>query len=262
MGASGYQILDDDGPADIFDFFVERFDRGEDPGAIEAALVEENAEFLADPADGHLFWLGLAEAQWRCGVLRPEMIDRVREIVESKVDEKLWQGPDLEKRRKVLEKFLGKLQVPKARPRRPKGVKKRRTIPAVYRPGDCLALRVSDGRYAAAVVLGATGADEAEDGSNMLGLVRYLGSEPPTLAVFEGRDWLRITHHFYGGRLAQAWCPARAHKKQADAIALVGRIELGPSDPQPTTLFVASSTTWDLGEQMIWQDRWDRGDRR
>ncbi len=259
MGASGYGILDDDGPADIYEEFLERFDRGEAPESIREALVEGNEEFLSDPVDGHLFWFGLAEAQWRCGVLQDDVLDRVREIIASGIDLKLWESLDSEKRRKVLDKFLKKLSVPRAKPRRPKKARKRRTVPAIYRPGDCLALRLSDGRYAAAVVIGVAESDEEEDGSNLLGLVRYLDPVPPALEVFERRDWLRLTHHAYDGRLAQAWCPARAHKAQADAITRVGRIDLGPSDPQPGTLMVAYSTTWNLGEQMIWQDRWDRG---
>lgn len=156
MGAWGTGISSNDTFADVYDEFFEQYNNGGDPAEISTQLIEENRETIDDPDDRNNFWFALAQAQWECKQLAPDLLETVRTIIESGQDIEVWRElgadeKDLRKRQKVLEKFLDKLRSEKPRVRARKKPKKLGT--PLFKKGTCLAFKLSNGNYGGAVVL-------------------------------------------------------------------------------------------------------------
>lgn len=125
MGAWGTAISSNDIYADIYGGFFDLYNDGLDVAEISKKLIANNQETIGDPDDSNNFWFALAKAQWECKQLDSELFDRVKNIVESGADLKVWQQldaeeKDIKKREVVLDKFLADLQTerPKAKSRK------------------------------------------------------------------------------------------------------------------------------------------------
>ena len=151
-------------------------------------------------------------------------------------------------------RFLEKVSQPNDKPRRRRKVK---YLPAIYQPGECLAVKLEDGDYGAALVLAVDKTPKAE-GWNLVGVLRYKSPEKPPLPVFEGREWLYPSHHSWAGdKPALQWCPASRHKKEGTALEVVGQVALREDDLREFNSYGG----WQLGLQTVLQERWDAGER-
>ncbi len=258
MGSWGTGILADDFACDVYDEYLRRYNEGEEHRAILAALMTEHDDGLTDLDDGPVFWLAVAKAQWECGALGRQVLARVRRIVREGQGLERWEdaGPQLlKKRQAALAKFLETIAQPKAKPRRRHKPRPKR---AIYEPGACLAMKLPDGDYGGVLVLAADVEGPSAQGSNLVGLLRYKSSAKPTLAEFERREWLRLTHHNWGGWEAVIWCIRQGHRKVAHLFEPVGNIALRPDDPK-TALSVGA---WQiLITDVVLQYNWEAGDR-
>jgi len=81
MGAWGTGVLSDDTVRDVYDSYLDLFNRGNPPEVIRQKLLEDFEKSLGDSDDGPLIWLGIAKAQWDCDQLEPLVLQRVRKIV-------------------------------------------------------------------------------------------------------------------------------------------------------------------------------------
>src|SRR4051794_1715337 len=164
MGCSGPKILDDDAVCGVYGAYVDGYDRGIDPAALREEVFRDFGEMLEDPDDGPAFWLGLAKAQHECGTLQEEVLRWVEDFITHDRDRDRWQDDVdeafLKARRKHLDALLKALHRPRARPRR-----RRKPKAPVYQAGDCLAVRLSDGEYGAALVLASR--EDLTDGANL-----------------------------------------------------------------------------------------------
>ena len=116
--------------------------------------------------------------------------------------------------------------------------KPRKTVvrPPKFKAGDCLAVRLPDGRYAAALVLVADHS-HVEHGLNLIGVLDYLSPEKPLLDDFRARRWLDIAWYHYMG--------FRAVK---DRLELVCQVEILDSDPKDSN----GHRRWNgIGEQAL-----------
>ncbi|BDI33720.1 hypothetical protein CCAX7_57710 [Capsulimonas corticalis] len=107
-----------------------RYDEGFRHEEIRSALNLRFADLLEDPCDACVVWFALANAQWEYGVLEPDVLARVEDLIKSKKALTHWEETDendQHRRKGALAKFLGRIQQPKTRPRRQK---KARTAPA------------------------------------------------------------------------------------------------------------------------------------
>ena len=258
MGSWGIGILSDDTAADVHGEYMDKFNDGLEHAAIRAALEEEFVDSITDQDEGPVFWLAFALAQWECGVLEPDVLGRVTDLITSKQTLDRWEeggAAQVRKRQQVLERFLEKISQPNQKPKRRRRVKH---LPAVYASGDCLAIKLEDGDYGAALVLATDETPKAE-GWNLVGVLRYKDKEKPPLPVFEGREWLHLTHHSWkGDKPEMHWCPARRHKKEGAALEVVGQVALREDDIREFNSFGG----WNLGLQPVLQERWDQGERR
>lgn len=259
MGAWGTAILSDDTAQDVYSDYMDRYDENVDVTEIRRRLEAENAEVIADPDDGPVFWLALAKAQWMCGVLDADILQRVTEIVLQDIGLERWaeEGPKLLKQRKqVLEKFLAEITVPRPKPRKRKtwSVK-----PAIFQPGDCLAIRLSDGEYGAALVL-AIQEGYRGDTLNLLAPLRYKRKTKPAIGDFLRRNWMKLTHGAYREELATRWCAASRFKLvPADYFEVVGNIPIKKDDPITD---MTGYGRWELGDEIMRQEQWERKEKR
>lgn len=155
MGTWGTGISANDVFEDIRDEFFELYDEGLDSDAVSKRLLSSNQELINDQNDSNNFWFAIALCQWECKALNPEVLDRVTNIVESGHDIELWKvsgakKQDLVKRKLALDKFLIKLNSDRKNPR-PR--KKKKYFDSIYKKGDCLTARKSNGRFSGAYVL-------------------------------------------------------------------------------------------------------------
>jgi hypothetical protein len=129
------------------------------------------------------------ERQWEYGALDDDVLQRVSEISEQGLGLARWQaeGPRVvEKREKAVSEFLGKIRVPNPKPKKRKTARK---FPAIFEPGDCLAIPLSDGKLGAAVVVAIDNRDETE-GLDFIGLLEHHGAKQPTFDLFPHAPWI------------------------------------------------------------------------
>jgi len=117
MGTSGTALYSDDTASDVRDEFVELLSRLRDPAQATDRLVRAWKEQIADMDDGPVFWLALAETQWKYGCLDQAVKSRAIEVIDKESDLHRWEGADLKRRRANLIALKSKLlsEQPKAR---------------------------------------------------------------------------------------------------------------------------------------------------
>ena len=235
MGSWGYGIRHDDFVADLIGEFEDVLKAGKSVAEATAAVTERYRGAVDDPDEGPLFWIALAEAQWTYGALDPAVLEQVRTDVATGRSLIAWQEDPrgLSQRRGVLEKFVKKLEVPKARP-----AKSGKTIvrPPKFRAGDCLSVQLFSGRYGAAIVLAADHSTP-EYGKNLVGVLKYLSDTPPTMDVFLERRWRVLGHHGSGDKLHIGWYFPNGFRKVKDRLAVVGTVEILDTDPKESNFF-------------------------
>ena len=251
MGAWGYGIRQDDHVLDIVGAFDDCLKKG---GSLGDATSEVTSRFGASGGDDAdpLVWIAIADLQWLYGQLDPLVLARVKEDFESGRSLAAWTEDQrgLVRRRAVLERFIEKIATVNPRPKRPPKtiIRARR-----FEPGDCLSIRLPDGRYAAALVLAADHST-IEYGLNLVGVLDYLAPEKPTLDVYRARKWLVLTHGNFNGQRNVAWHYPMGFRAVRDRIEVVGRVEILESDPRESSTYCR----WNgVGEQVIQQREWD-----
>lgn len=117
MGTSGTALYSDDTAADVRDEFRELLSRLRDPAQATDRLLQSWKEQIADMDDGPVFWLALAETQWKYGCLSNAVKGRAIEVIDTESDLHRWEGADLKRRRANLIALKSKLltEQPKAR---------------------------------------------------------------------------------------------------------------------------------------------------
>lgn len=157
MGCWGMGMTQSDEFCEIYNRFMEQYDKGEEVCEIKKAILSEYLEQF-DEKDGvlHDVYFAIAKAEWMCGVLSEEMLARVKEIVEKGENLVFYKelgasDKDLKLRQKKLEEFLFSLQVPREKARSRRTPAKEKDFPP-FIVGDCLAYK-HEGGYRVAILL-------------------------------------------------------------------------------------------------------------
>jgi hypothetical protein len=257
MGTWGVNLLQDDTASDVYADYFELFNAGKTHSEIARELKTKCAGILEDEDEAPIFWMVLACAQWECGVLTPELFERVSMIVSQGVGLNPWKeaGEKLfAQRKRALQQFIEKIRSPNTRPRQPKKAIRRKPI---FRTGDCLSILLSDGDYGAAIVLDCPQEVESPGretyGINLIGQLHYKSKDKPNQSVFETRRWLQLTHHKWDKKPRIVRCMALRFRKYKHLFEVVGSTRIRPDDPRETN----SYNNWAFGEQMVLQAKWD-----
>jgi hypothetical protein len=120
MGTSGTALYSDDTACDVRDEFVQLLARLRDPAQATASLLQSWKEQISDMDEGPVFWLALAETQWKYGCLDAAVRRRAIEVIDNEGDLHRWEGADLKRRRANLIALKGKLLSVQPKPRVPK----------------------------------------------------------------------------------------------------------------------------------------------
>ena len=223
-------------------------DKGVEPSAIRDAILTRFSDYFDLQSSSASAWLGLARAEWECGVLRPETLRMVQAIVSDPRSLEAWStDKERAQRRIVLKKFLARIAVPRAKPRK---LVRRRLPRATFEPGTCLAISILGGGWGALIVLDV--ATTEYDACHFVGGLRGIHKDHPGAHVFEARHWLVCTHGNWKGELHTNWCGTsnlRQDKKHW-TIVDVGRTALRDNDPKGNHAH-AGSTSWGWMENQI-----------
>jgi hypothetical protein len=120
MGTSGTALYADDTACDVRDQFIELLARSASPEEATNAFIRSWAAQIDDAEDGPVFWLALADTQWKYGCLSQEVRIRAVEVIETESDLQRWEGVYRERRRVALAKLKEKLSSPQPNQRRPR----------------------------------------------------------------------------------------------------------------------------------------------
>ena len=231
MGAWGRGIRDDDVVCDVIGEFEGLLKAGKSTDEATAELMSRFHSQVGEPS----FWIALAEMQWTYDALDPSVLQRVRDDVTSGRSLEQWEADrrGMTKRRAVLEKFLDKLSVPKARPaRRPKVMVRA----PQFRPGDCLSIHRFNGEFGAAIVLDADHSSP-EFGRNLIAVLDYRSDASPTMDVFRARRWARLSQPGAGDKVHVGWYYPQGFRKVKQRITVIGAVEVLASDPKDSAFY-------------------------
>jgi hypothetical protein len=192
MGTWGTAINSNDSYSDIYEEFIDLYNEGHTVKEITHFLIKENSDQINDTFHSNDFWFAIAMAQWECKELDPEVFLKVKEIIDSGSDLRNWKtmdasAKDLKAREKALNSFLDKLQTEKKTAR--KRIKKK-LFDSVYKAGDCLTYKLSNGNYGGAFVI--TGEVQSPVAKNFIAITTIDQPDKPVLTDFKKSTVLAI----------------------------------------------------------------------
>lgn len=246
MGTWGTSITSDDTVSDVVAYIVDGLKAGSTlTEATDLALLKFKS-LLDDSDDGPLIWIGIAQAQWKYGLVDDRVLDRVRADVVSQRGLERWRDDQdlLRERLDVLSRFLEKIESPNPKP---SATPKKVVRLAPYSPGDCLSVITEDQRYTAAIVLGVNNSN-VECGLTLVGSLNCLSHSPPTSVDFEQRNWLRKHHGNRKGERELIWMLPVGFKKEQRRFEVVCQTRIRFFDPKKSDAHGAWST---LGTQIM-----------
>lgn len=111
MGTWGTELYQDDDTCDIKEEYLNYLRIGKTNEEALQEVISDNEEMIKDDELGPLFWLALADTQWKYGRLTNDIRDRALEVIDSGKDLERWKEDKklFQKRKKVLEKLKEKL---------------------------------------------------------------------------------------------------------------------------------------------------------
>ena len=114
MGAWGVGIYQDDVTCDIKEDYLNRLRVGYSNIEATQELIDYNMDSIEDEEEGPLFWMALADVQWRYGRLLPEIKEEALKCIKSGTDLERWkENPkQYEKRKFVLKELEERLNSP------------------------------------------------------------------------------------------------------------------------------------------------------
>ena len=193
MGTFGTGILDNDTSAAVYNKFIEHLENGI---SISDIIKKINIEFLdyskGDSKTDFIFALGLA--LWENCSLDEKTLNQIKEFIDLEVDIDNWKKleggeKDIKQRKLVLKKYLKKIKTPRSKP-----LKKVKKIiiyqPPIFKTGDCLIYKLSNGNFTGAIVIGEHKIDKKEMGSNVLISTNINQLIKPNKEEFEKADVL------------------------------------------------------------------------
>ena len=229
MGTWGTNIKENDTSGEIYDSFFELYNAGQNPVEISAKLISDNTELIDNSDDCNNFWFTLALAQWETKSLDPDVFEKVKTVIESGSDLKVWKDldaddKDIESRKVDLQNFLKKIQTEKAKAK-PRAKEKVKNVKPIFSVGDCLAFIHENGNYGGVIILGEI--NDNETGFNLVAGTRINQPSKPTLKEFENAEVLIRNYVNWKDDPIIAWTYPDSFKKMfSNFFELIGKIKV------------------------------------
>ena len=226
MGAWETAISSNDTYADIYDEFFDLYNDGQTVKDISNKLIADNQETIDELDDSNNFWFALAKAQWECKQLDTEILEKVKEIIETGLDLEVWRRldadeKDIKKRVIVLDTFLTDLQTEKVKA---KSRKKKLIRQPPFAKGDCLTFKLANGNYGGAVILEAI--KDTQFGHTLVATTRINQPTKPTKIDFENAEVLIANYANWDNNFNIKWYLPIRHKQAAQLIEKVDNLEV------------------------------------
>ena len=240
MGTWGTAIKSNDTSADIYADFFDLYNDGKEPTEIKEKLITDNPKGTND------FWFTLALALWETKSLPSDILEKVRGIIESESDLKVWREldaseSDIKKRKIVLDKFLVKLESEKAKPKARKRISKKEPI---FKKGSCLTFRLDNGNYGGGIVLESD--FETGFGYNLIVTTRINQANKPTISDFKNCNVLVADFGNWENAAKTTWyLPKRFNKDFSELFENIGEITVEPNyTPNGSEIRASFSAGW------------------
>lgn len=244
MGTWGTAIKSNDTSADTYADFFDLYNDGKEPNEIKNKLISENPNGTND------FWFALALALWETKSLSNDILEKIRGIVESESDLKLWKEldaseSDIKKRKVVLYKFLAKLESEKAKP---KVRKRKKNKQPIFETGICLVFKLANGNYGSAIVLSSD--LESGYGYNLIVTTRLNQSTKPTLEDVEKSEIL--INDFGDWQKSTAWSWYLPDNFENDIYESIGKFEIQKKyNAKKSEMGFGYTSNWDFVSSSI-----------
>lgn len=245
MGAWGTNIKENDTTADIYADFFDLYNEGQTATDISTKLLKDNKELINNPDDCNNFWFALALAQWETKSLDVKVFEKVKQIIESGNDIKVWkeldaEENDLSKRKIALENFLVKIETEKLKA---KSRKKPRNVKPIFTKGECLTFKLENGNFGGAVVLASN--TNPKLGYNLVAGTRINQQVKPTLKDFENAEILIRNFAFWKDKTEVIWInPHNYDKEYSNLFDTIGKISIEIEYTTTGTIFNSYSADW------------------
>ena len=146
MGAWGAGLYQDDVTCDVKDDYLNRLRIGYTNEEATEDVIDCNYNYIEDVEDGPIFWMALADTQWKYGRLLPSIKEKALEVIHDGSDLERWkeEPTNYRKRKKVLEELEKRLtssQPPE------KKITKLRLHKSTWDIGDVLLLKLHDDKF-------------------------------------------------------------------------------------------------------------------
>ena len=241
MGTWGTAIKSNDTSADIYAEFFDLYNEGKETSEIKNKLISDN------PNGENDFWFGLALALWETKSLSNDILEKIREIIKSESDLKLWKEldaseSDIKKRKIVLEKFLLKLESEQGKPKPRKRISKKEPI---FQKGTCLTFKLNNGNYGGAVVLDSDLI--SGHGYNLIVPTRINQKNKPTTSDFKNSNVLVANFGNWKDKIPLNWfLPKYFQKDFSELFENIGTIQIDKKfDPIKNSEYAGFTSDWD-----------------
>ena len=136
MGAWGAGLYQDDVSCDVKEGYRDWLSVGKSNEEATNIMIEYNRDFIEDEEDGPVFWLALADTQWKCGRLMKEVKEEALNQMDNNLKRWKEEGTrEYNKRKKVLENLKERLESPQPPEKK---IKKLKLSKAYWKVGDVL----------------------------------------------------------------------------------------------------------------------------
>jgi len=240
MGTWGTAIKSNDTSADIYADFFDLYNDGKEPSEIKEKLISDN------PNGSNDFWFALALSLWETKSLSNNILEKVREIIVSESDLKIWNEldaseSDIKKRKIVLNKFLIKIQSEKTKPKARKRISKKEPI---FKKGSCLTFKLDNGNYGGGIVLASD--FKTGFGYNLIVTTRINQKNKPTISDFKNCNVLIANFGNWENDVKTTWyLPKRFKKDFSELFENIGEINVEQNyTPNGSEIKASFSAGW------------------
>lgn len=195
MGTWGAGIKDNDTSMEVYEYFFEHYNLGEEPDKIKKGLLVNCKSDLEDIETKYDVLFSLALCLWETQSLDDALLSEIKDIHTNGYDQDVARemGADnvfLKQREKAVVKLIEKLSLPRTKAK--KRVKPPVQIEGPFHTGDALCFQYPNGNYGIVVV--ATNKFFKKKGDMRFIYTDYVSKKKPTAddvlnAHFIGFDW-------------------------------------------------------------------------
>jgi hypothetical protein len=229
MGTWGTNIKENDTSGEIYDNYFDLYNEGQSPVDISSKLISDNKELIGNPDDCNNFWFALALAQWETKSLDADVFEKVKTIIESGSDLKVWKDldadeKDIESREVYLQDFLKKIQTEKTKAKA-RVKEKQQNVKPIFAIGDCLTFIHDNGNIGGIIILAEN--SEPDAGFNLVAGTRINQITKPTVKDFEDAEILIRNYDNWRDNPIIVWTYPDSFKKMfSNFFEFIGKIKV------------------------------------